>query len=41
MAFGNELALQNSQLLKYYSRCDFRVRQMVLVVKGWAKNRAD
>lgn len=37
--FSNELALQNSALLKCYSLCDPRVRIMVLFVKAWTKRR--
>ena len=37
--FSNQLALQNSLLLKCYSLCDPRVRQMVLFVKAWTKVR--
>ena len=37
--FSNHLALHNSQLLKCYSLCDPRVRQMVLFVKAWSKKR--
>ena len=37
--FSNQLALHNSLLLKCYSLCDIRVRQMVLFVKAWTKRR--
>lgn len=37
--FSNQLALHNSLLLKCYSLCDPRVRQMVLFVKAWTKRR--
>lgn len=37
--FSNHLALQNSLLLKCYSLCDPRVRQIVLFVKAWSKKR--
>lgn len=37
--FSNQLALHNSLLLKCYSHCDPRVRQMVLFVKAWTKRR--
>ena len=37
--FSNHLALHNSHLLKCYSLCDTRVRQMVLFVKSWSKKR--
>lgn len=37
--FSNQLALHNSHLLKCYSLCDFRVREMVLFVKAWTKRR--
>ena len=37
--FSNQLALHNSLLLKCYSLCDPRVREMVLFVKAWTKKR--
>ena len=37
--FSNQLALHNSHLLKCYSLCDRRVRQLVLFVKEWSKKR--
>lgn len=37
--FSNDLALQNSLLLKCYSICDPRVRVVVLFVKAWTKIR--
>lgn len=37
--FENPLAIQNTTLLRCYSRCDTRVRPMVLFVKAWAKRR--
>ncbi len=37
--FSNHLALHNSHLLKCYASCDPRVRQMVLFVKAWSKQR--
>ena len=37
--FSNQLALHNSHLLKCYSLCDQRVREMVLFVKAWSKKR--
>lgn len=37
--FSNHLALHNSHMLKCYSLCDVRVRQMVIFVKAWAKRR--
>ncbi|MCJ1226386.1 hypothetical protein MMC12_003036 [Toensbergia leucococca] len=37
--FSNKLALHNTLLLRCYSRCDPRVRLMVLFVKAWAKRR--
>ena len=37
--FSNHLALHNSLLLKCYSLCDIRVREMVLFVKAWTKKR--
>ncbi len=37
--FSNHLALHNTLLLRCYSRCDPRVRYIVLFVKAWAKRR--
>ncbi|KAF2210662.1 hypothetical protein CERZMDRAFT_113201 [Cercospora zeae-maydis SCOH1-5] len=37
--FFNPLGLHNTQLLRCYSRCDPRVRPMVLFVKSFAKRR--
>ena len=37
--FSNHLALHNSHMLKCYSLCDVRVRQIVIFVKEWAKRR--
>lgn len=37
--FSNQLALHNTQLLRCYSRCDPRVKSMVLFIKAWAKRR--
>lgn len=37
--FSNHLALHNSHMLKCYSLCDPRVRNMVIFVKAWSKKR--
>ncbi|KAF1987151.1 hypothetical protein K402DRAFT_462874 [Aulographum hederae CBS 113979] len=37
--FSNPLALHNTLLLRCYSLCDPRVRQVVLFMKSWAKQR--
>jgi terminal uridylyltransferase len=37
--FSNPLGIHNTRLLRCYSRCDPRVRPMVLFVKAWAKRR--
>ena len=37
--FSNLLALHNTMLLRCYSHCDPRIRQMILFVKAWAKRR--
>jgi terminal uridylyltransferase len=37
--FSNLLGIHNTQMLRCYSRCDPRVRPMVLFVKAWAKRR--
>lgn len=37
--FSNPLGINNTHLLRCYSRCDPRVRPMVLFVKAWAKRR--
>jgi terminal uridylyltransferase len=37
--FSNPLGIHNTRLLRCYSRCDHRVRPMVLFVKAWAKRR--
>ncbi|MCJ1281230.1 Zinc finger, CCHC domain-containing protein [Xylographa opegraphella] len=37
--FSNFLALHNTLLLRCYSHCDPRIRQMVIFVKAWAKKR--
>lgn len=37
--FSNYVAIHNTALLRCYNKCDPRVRQMVLVVKTWAKVR--
>ncbi|CAG8951744.1 hypothetical protein HYFRA_00005546 [Hymenoscyphus fraxineus] len=38
--FSAHLAIHNTLLLRCYSHCDPRVKQMVLFVKHWAKTRA-
>lgn len=37
--FSNPLGIHNTRLLRCYSRCDPRVRPMILFVKAWAKRR--
>ncbi|KAL1301760.1 hypothetical protein AAFC00_005958 [Neodothiora populina] len=37
--FFNPLGLFNTKLLRCYSKCDSRVRPMVLFIKTWAKHR--
>lgn len=37
--FFNPLGLYNTKLLRCYSKCDPRVRPMILFVKAWAKRR--
>lgn len=37
--FSNPLGLQNTTLLRCYSRCDVRVRLMILFIKSWASRR--
>lgn len=37
--FSAHLALHNTLLLRCYSHCDPRVKQMILFVKNWAKTR--
>ncbi|KAF2731787.1 PAP/OAS1 substrate-binding domain-containing protein [Polyplosphaeria fusca] len=37
--FGNPLGIHNTRLLRCYSCCDPRVREMVLFIKAWAKRR--
>lgn len=37
--FFNPLGLFNTKLLRCYSKCDPRVRPMILFVKAWAKRR--
>lgn len=39
IGFRNHLAIRNTHLLLSYSECDARVKQMVLVIKWWAKKR--
>lgn len=37
--FFNPLGIHNTKLLRCYSKCDPRVRPMVLFIKAWAKRR--
>ncbi|THW74242.1 PAP/OAS1 substrate-binding domain-containing protein [Aureobasidium pullulans] len=37
--FFNPLGIHNTQMLRCYSKCDSRVRPMVLFIKSWAKRR--
>ncbi|KAF2431228.1 hypothetical protein EJ08DRAFT_733461 [Tothia fuscella] len=37
--FSNPLGIHNTQMLRCYSRCDPRVRPMILFIKAWAKRR--
>lgn len=37
--FSNPLGLHNTQMLRCYSKCDPRVRPIVLFMKSWAKQR--
>lgn len=37
--FSNPLGLHNTTLLRCYSRCDVRVRLMILFIKSWASRR--
>ena len=37
--FFNPLGIYNTRMLRCYSKCDSRVRPMVLFVKSWAKRR--
>ena len=37
--FSNHLAIHNSALLRCYSKCDPRVRPIVIFIKSWAKQR--
>ncbi|KAF8539701.1 hypothetical protein BDD12DRAFT_736574 [Trichophaea hybrida] len=39
IGFKNHLAIHNTQLLLTYSKCDRRLKDMVLFVKWWAKKR--
>jgi len=39
ISFRGLLGIHNTQLLRCYSACDPRVREMVLFVKSWAKQR--
>jgi hypothetical protein len=40
VGFDNLLAVHNTRLLRTYSRIDPRFRQMVMIVKHWAKQRS-
>ncbi|KAG9691566.1 PAP/OAS1 substrate-binding domain-containing protein, partial [Aureobasidium melanogenum] len=37
--FFNPLGIHNTKMLRCYSKCDPRVRSMVLFIKSWAKRR--
>ncbi|KTW28040.1 hypothetical protein T552_01902 [Pneumocystis carinii B80] len=39
IGFNNKLAIYNTRLLATYSKCDHRVRKIILFVKYWAKRR--
>ncbi|CAZ83911.1 unnamed protein product [Tuber melanosporum] len=39
IGFNNDLGVHNTRMLQTYSRCDPRVREMVLFIKWWAKRR--
>ncbi|KAG4300578.1 hypothetical protein PCK1_003007 [Pneumocystis canis] len=39
IGFNNKLAIYNTNLLIAYSKCDHRVRKMILFIKYWAKKR--
>ncbi len=39
IALGNALSIHNTQLLNTYSRIDPRVRELVYIIKHWAKCR--
>jgi len=38
LSVDNPTSIRNTHLLYYYSRCDYRVRPLVLAVKIWAKS---
>jgi len=38
LSVDNPTSIRNTHLLYYYSKCDYRVRPLVLAVKLWAKN---
>lgn len=37
--FFNPLGIHNTKMLRCYSKCDTRVRPMILFIKAWAKRR--
>lgn len=37
--FFNPLGIHNTKMLRCYSKCDSRVRPMILFIKAWAKRR--
>eukprot|EP00478_Filoreta_tenera_P004049 GABV01004342.1.p1 GENE.GABV01004342.1~~GABV01004342.1.p1 ORF type:complete len:150 (+),score=34.62 GABV01004342.1:1-450(+) len=39
ICINNSLAVENSKLLRDYARCDPRVRDLIFVVKYWARRR--
>ncbi|RPA91965.1 hypothetical protein L873DRAFT_1751119 [Choiromyces venosus 120613-1] len=39
IGFNNDLGVHNTRMLQTYSRCDPRVKEMVLFIKWWAKKR--
>ncbi|KTW29973.1 uncharacterized protein T551_01917 [Pneumocystis jirovecii RU7] len=39
IGFNNKLAIYNTNLLTTYSKCDHRVRKIILFIKYWAKRR--
>ncbi|RPB17583.1 PAP/OAS1 substrate-binding domain-containing protein [Morchella conica CCBAS932] len=39
IGFSNHLALYNTQMLLTYSKCDPRVKEMMIFIKWWAKRR--
>jgi len=38
LSVDNPTSIRNTHLLYYYSKCDYRVRPLVLAVKRWAKH---